>query len=53
MKQSRTHNPKGEELSQMFVCEGGLLSTYHNDHECEVVGFQEFIFGCIILGKVK
>lgn len=40
----RTKTKCGQELSQLFIGEDGLLSVFLNDNEHEVIGFQSSIF---------
>ena len=40
----RTKTKCGQELSQLFIGEDGLLSVFLNDEEHEVIGFQSSIF---------
>ena len=40
----KTKTKCGQELSQLFIGEDGLLSVFLNDNECEVVGFECNIF---------
>lgn len=42
-----------QELSEIFIGEDGLLSIFHNDHECEVVGGNSDIFCDSFIGKQK
>ena len=45
MKKSRTHASNGEELSELFIADDGLLSMWAYDDECEVTGLGENVFG--------
>jgi len=40
----RTHTKDGQELSEMFIGEDGVLSIFLEDDECEVVGFISTLF---------
>ena len=41
------------ELSEIFIGEDGLLSIYHNNHECEITGALSTVFGDSLVGKQK
>lgn len=40
----KTHASNGQELSDIFVGNDGVLSVYFKDSECEVMGFMTVIF---------
>ena len=44
-----------KELSdlELFIGKDGLLSIYHNDQECEVIGCKSHIFGDALVGIPK
>ena len=49
----RTKTKCGQELSQLFIGEDGLLSVFFNDNEHEVIGFNSSIFGDSFMAKEK
>lgn len=49
----RTHAPNGEELSEMFIGEDGLVSIFYNDDEAEVIGGRTDVFGDAMIVKIK
>lgn len=49
----KTHASNGQELSDMFIGEDGILSVYFKDEECEVTGFMSTIFADSFVVKPK
>lgn len=49
----RAHASNGEELSDMFIGEDGILSVFIEENECEVVGFASTIFSHVTLVNHK
>jgi len=44
----------GQELSEMFIGDDGLLSVFNDEHECEIIAIRyNIFFGEILIGKVK
>ena len=49
----KTHTPNGEPLSDIFIGEDGILSVYHQDNECEVIGFTSNVLFDAFVIKLK
>ena len=42
---TRTHASNGQELSQFFIADDGMLTIYIQESETEIQGFHQSCFG--------